>query len=472
VDPEAPQLNSAATAAKGVTGAQLAQDKIDRYRPLGAFGRPAYQSHVQLRAMLMAKRGPKFANYFAKPTYDADAGELRWTSEVPGAARGWHEMTPDEQAQRALDLEVVRSGLTSYVQELRAQGASQPGGSHAFASLLEQALKVPAQGDFLYFVGDQPVIAFWGFETQAGASVEPTTLAPQYPLEPLAAEPMATAAPVAIAEKRKRPWWWWLLWALLALLLLLASLFLLRACSTPPVAPVPTEDRKPPVEEVKPPVETPKPPVEEPKPPVEEAKPPVEPPKPPVEEAPPPPKPKPKPVVKPPEPPKPPVEEKPPEPPPKPPVEEAPAPPPPPKPLPERPPQTEGMSAGPHLQIPPNALEKGDLSFLEGLWQLGEGRLAEYRSRPQDTTATDRTVFGFSRDGPGRVYVVERRDARTNRPLPSMTGRLNAYTDGKRLYIDRDDGSKYECEVQRGQTQCYVVNSDGHRWNAPLRRLQ
>jgi hypothetical protein len=420
-------------AATGVTGALVAHDKVDRYRPLGAFGKPAYQSHVQLRAMLMAKRGPKFANYFAKPTYDADNGELRWTSEVPGAARGWHEMSADEQAQRALDLEVVRSGLTSYVQELRAQGGSQPGGSHAFASLLEQALKVPAQGDFLYFVGDQPVIAFWGFETQGGASVEPAALAPRYPLQPNAPESIAVAAIATDPEKRKRPWWWWLLWALLALLLLAASLFLLRACTAPPVAPVPIEDKKAPVEEAKPPVEEAKPPVEEAKPPVEEAKPPVEEAKPPVEE-----KPKPKP-----------------------------------KPREDKAPRTEGMKPGQDLKIPPRALEKGDLSFLEGLWQLGEGRLNEYKTRPQDVTATNRTVFEFTRDAQGRVYAVERRDARSGQPLPSMSERLNVYTDGKRLYIQRENGSRHECEVrQDGQTHCYVVNSDGVRWNAPLRRLR
>jgi hypothetical protein len=190
------------------TGALLAHDKVDRYRSFGAFGKPAYQSHVQLRAMLKAKRGDKFANYFAKPTFDPDAGELRWTAEVPGAARGWHEMSADEQAQRALDLEVIRSGLMSFAQELRAQGGGQPGGAAAFASLLEQAMKVPAQGDFLYFVGEQPVIAFWGFESASGVSVDPAVRAPQLATVAAAAEPVAPIAAPGVVEKRKRPWWW------------------------------------------------------------------------------------------------------------------------------------------------------------------------------------------------------------------------------------------------------------------------
>lgn len=413
----------------GITGALLARDKVDRYRPLGAFGKPAYQSHVQLRAMLLAKRGPKFANYFAKPTYDADTGELRWTSEVAGEARGWHAMSPQEQATRALDLEVIRSGLASYAQELRAQGGTETGGSQAFASLLEQALKVPAQGEFLHFVGEQPVIAFWGFETQTGASVEPGAVAPQYPPRGFTPETAAVATTPS-EEKRKRPWWWWLLWTLLALLLLLALLWLLRACApVPPVA-----DPTPPVEEPKPPVEEPKPPVEEPKPPPEE-------PEPPVEEIPPE-KPKPTP----------------------------PKPKPPPK---DGPPQTKGLQPGKELQIPKGALEKGDLSFLEGLWQLGEGRLNEYKGRPDNVVASNRTVFQFGKGGTASEHEVERRDARTGQPLPSKSERLRVYTDGKRLYIQNENGAKHECEVApTGRTHCYIVNPDGHRWNAPLRRLR
>ncbi|RYH55848.1 MAG: hypothetical protein EON54_12480, partial [Alcaligenaceae bacterium] len=99
--------------------------------------------------MLKAKRGDRVANYFARPTQDPDLGDLRWTSEVRGTVRAWHEMNGEEQAERALDLEAVRSGLMSFSQELRAQSAGQPGGAASFASLLEQATRVPADGHFL-----------------------------------------------------------------------------------------------------------------------------------------------------------------------------------------------------------------------------------------------------------------------------------------------------------------------------------
>lgn len=370
------------------TGALLARDKVDRYRSFGAFGKPAYQSHVQLRAMLAGKRGPRFANYFAKPTYDPDAGELRWTAELPGAARGWHEMDADEQASHALELELIRSELLSFVQELRRQGGGQPGGAAAFASLLEQAMKVPAQGDFLYFVGDQPVIAFWGFQDQNGASVDPAAAVPPPavaapPPEPPLPVP-AEASPPVVAEKRKRAWWWWLLWLLLALLLLALLAWLLpHACTTPPAGGLGTEGRK----------------------------------------------------------------------------------------------------AEKLLEIPPGALERGDLSFLEGTWQLGEERLRAYQGRPDNVVGSDRLVLRFGTDGSGTNHAVER--LRHGQRVADCSGGLRARTDGKKLYFERLvcdvpgqpglglNGSKHECLVEKdGRTMCYGINNDGVRWEAPLRRLQ
>ncbi len=218
------------------TGTQIAEDRVDRYRSFGAFGKPAWQSHVQLRAMLRQRLGERYANYFAVPTYDPDTGVIRWTVPVAGAVRGWHTLSADEQALHALDMEEVRGRLIAFAGELRAKGDGQPGGAVAFASLLDQAMKVPSDGQFLFMAGDQPVIAFWGFENPAGGAIDPLAaplvaapaLAPAAPLA--AAVPPVVAAAAAAPAPRKRPWWWWLLMALLALLLLLLLLGLLRGC--------------------------------------------------------------------------------------------------------------------------------------------------------------------------------------------------------------------------------------------------
>ncbi len=377
------------------TGTQIAHDKVDRYRSMGAFGKPAYQSYVQMRAMLLTQRKPALANYFAKPTYDPDLGELRWTAELPGAARRLGELGPDEFVRGVDSMGRIHAELQTFIGELRSKGGGQPGGAAAFASLLEQAMKVPAQGDFLYFVGEQPVIAFWGFEDLTRGSVDPAAQAPQL------AAPAAPAAPVVepvvappalapvVAEKRKRPWWWWLLWLLLALLLVALLLFLVKSCMpTPPLAMGAGGV-----------------------------------------------------------------------------------------------PDTKGHKADRMLEIPPGALEKGDLSFLDGVWQLGEERLNAYQGSPDNVVGSDRLVLKFGKDGTGTNHAVER--LRRGARVPDCSGSLRARTDGKKLYFERLGcevpgssqnsvmGSQHECLVEaNGKTMCYGINKDGVRWEAPLRRMQ
>ena len=457
------------------TGALLAHEKIDRYRSFGAFGKPAYQSHVQLRAMLKAKRGDRFANYFAKPTFDPDAGELRWTAEVPGPARGWHEMSAEEQGQRALDLEVMRAGLMGFAQELRTQGGAQPGGAAAFASLLEQAMKVPAQGNFLFFVGDQPVIAFWGFENTNGASVDPAVQAPQLATAAAAAVPLAAAAAVA---PRKRPWWWWLLWLLLALLLLALLLLLPRACApdgsldlkraipgmappdgaasmpgavpegsagpggaggsggtgeygTPPTANEPGAEPALPGASQPALGALPKPDgAQDPK-----TDPPVDPKQEPKTE-PPPPDPKDDPKA--------------------PPDKGRTDPPPPPA-------DPKGM------KLPDDTNAQKKMDFLEGGWKAGEGLFDKQTGQPLDLS------FKFGKDGKGEV-ALRRPDGTVCRG--GVQGQMN----GGKLGIQGNqeipcsNGTSYgapkiECQKERGgQTQCYGVNPDGSRYYMDMQK--
>ena len=374
-----------------LSGALLARDKVDRYRSMGAFGKPAYQSHVQLRAMLLAQRKPELANYFARPVHDAELGELQWRAELPGVARRAHELVPDERARGAEAMARIRAELRAFIAELR-RGPAQGGGA-AFASLFEQAMKVPAQGDFVHFVGVQPVIAFWGFEDQTGASLDPLARLP----EPAANAPAAQPAPVLRAvppmdpapattgarPRVRRRWGWWLLSALLLAALLL---LLTRGCN---------EQTLP----------------------------------------------------------------------------------------------TAGRQAGQALTIPPGALERGDLSFLDGEWQLGADRLTEYKDHPGNIVGSGRNVLRFDRDGKGTASMVERQrhagNQRSGSAFPDCSGALRARTDGKTLFFEQGEcqvpgrtgmgfnGSRHECaRSPEGRTICYNLNDDGHRWEAPLRRLQ
>lgn len=476
------------------TGALLARDKIDRYRSYGAFGKPAYQSYVQMRAMLRAKKGERLANYFAKPVYDPDAGELRWTAEVAGPVRRLFELQGEEFEAGRVALDGIHKELEAFVQALRAQGQAgapgqppAPGGAAAFASLLEQAMKVPGSGDFLFFVGDQPVIAFWGFTDPDGRSVDPALLAPRLAAaEAAPVEPVAAALPVA--EKRRRPWWWWLLWLLLALLLLALLLLLPRACvpgggldlkrAIPGLAPPDGAASEPPPErraEGLPPLpggpggpgpDGAMPPGTPPgaEPPLPGASqpglelPPAD--KEPKTEPPPPPDPK-----------QPPPEDKPPK--------TEPPPPPEPKDDPAKPPKDpkdpKGKTDPPlppnpkDMKMPDDANAQKKMDFLEGQWKAGEGLVDKKTQQPLDLG------FRFGKDGQGEVSV--------RRPDGVVCqGAVSGRMSGGKLGIQGNqsipcnDGSSYgapkiECQKERsGQTQCYGVNADGSRYYMGMKR--
>ena len=222
------------------TGPVLASDLVDKYQPLGAFGQPVYMSYVQLRATITQKLGMRHANYFAKPDRDPQNKSIHWISEVAGTARRWVDLSPEEQTRYALDLQALRSDFLRYLDELRRQGEgpadSKPAdgkrgdskGAAAFASLLEEAMLVP-DDSHLHFVGDQPVVSFWGFRNFSGQALDALRLAPRRPA------PAATAAPAQEGvglpfERPRRSWWRWLPWALGLLLLLLLLLFGLYTC--------------------------------------------------------------------------------------------------------------------------------------------------------------------------------------------------------------------------------------------------
>jgi hypothetical protein len=187
-----------------------------------------HQSYVQLRAAIEQRLGPRYANFFARPQIDDRGKRIRWVAPIPGAAVGWRELSREQQAERALDLQIMRGEFDRYRQELLASRGQSPerSGGEAFAAVLDQALKTPNDGH-LHFIDDQPIATFWGFSEPGSPGFEPLGAAPRAEAAPgapaVAAETVA-ADPVPPEEPRRR-WLWWL-WLLLPLLLLLLLLLL------------------------------------------------------------------------------------------------------------------------------------------------------------------------------------------------------------------------------------------------------
>src|SRR5512147_1000758 len=212
------------------TGPVLASDVVDKYQPLGVFGQPVYMSYVQLRATIAQKLGPRHANYFARPDRDPQNKSVHWISEVAGAARRWVDLSPEEQTRCAVDLQAMRSDFIRYVHELRRKddGSADGKAAAAFASLLEEAMLVP-DDSHLHFVGDQPVVSFWGFRNFGGQAIDALAVAPGRPAAATATAPLQEGVELPFGTPR-RPWWGWLLWASGLLLLLVLLLLALYTC--------------------------------------------------------------------------------------------------------------------------------------------------------------------------------------------------------------------------------------------------
>ncbi|MEI6559920.1 MAG: SrfA family protein [Rhodospirillaceae bacterium] len=216
------------------TGSTLLIQPPDGLEPLGAFNQPVYKHHSQIRAALSSRLGPDFANVFARPDIDPAGQQIGWIAAVPGEPRRWIDLPPAEQARLEPVKQAFHARLAAYQQELSEADEASP--NFNFSRVLGQALRVPGP-EYLYFVDDKPVMAFWGFKRVGIADgIEPLLLPPQ-PIR-LQAPPAAEAALKAAAALRPRPWcrrWWWLLLLLLLLLLLALWWWLMPALGPRPL---------------------------------------------------------------------------------------------------------------------------------------------------------------------------------------------------------------------------------------------
>ena len=218
-------------------GVRLRSDKIDQFDVLGERGQAIHLVASQILTVLKSKR-PDLLAHFAVPQSSENGSRIDWYAPSPGSVVVWNAATAGEQAGALARLESVRAGVAQLRDSIQAKGSSND------AALLGQLLKwIMHHPDpsFVFLVGGQPVITFWGFlHSGADRSLDPLhALRPAAPLSspshtPVVETVATTAANTATTTVHRiatsGPWWkrWWT-WLLL-LLSLLALLFGLRAC--------------------------------------------------------------------------------------------------------------------------------------------------------------------------------------------------------------------------------------------------
>lgn len=428
-------------------GAEINREPASRYAPIGVHGRPVSDAYVTLKAALLQRFGPAHAACFARPDRDPRDETIGWIADVQGEARRWTELPPEEQVLRALDLEAYRADLQAYAETLRAGASEDDSTARSIAALLDHAIMVPDESH-VHFVGDQPVLSFWGFRRADGGSVAGLGLAP-------AASAAQAAPPVVEPPVARRSWWRWLLW-LLPLLLLLALLLLWllwgQGCTAlEPVLPAVERTETPvpgaPVDQVPGVVPggpsvpsvgvvpapsgaaggTPSAPV--PPPPPAQASPPV---------------------------------------PGTPPAEPPPATPPSETPPPVTPPVP--PPAGPPLEIPPEAARSGDVGFLDGTWRSQRGLVDNVTGESLEQR------YRFGKDGAGEAIVRRSDGVECRGPVRGrfVDGRLVLEEEGS---LTCPDGRTYDRAVTRcertasGVTVCRGVNPDGSGYRVGLEKV-
>jgi hypothetical protein len=199
-------------------------------RPLGVRGDPLHAVAGQLLAVIRRRLGDGPANLLAEPQLRESGDGIDWYASQGGDIRRFSELSDDERRQALATVDTHLGAINGLGDQLAASTSSDE--ARLIGRSLQLSTRRPSD-DYIFLVDGQPVIAAWGYEPDALASLEgfrPSAV----PVIAPAATPVAVFAsapaivPAAFGWSR---WWGALLWGLLFLILLLLASWLLRACA-------------------------------------------------------------------------------------------------------------------------------------------------------------------------------------------------------------------------------------------------
>lgn len=220
-----------------MAGKLIRSGKLADYQACGDDGRPVYRAADQIREAIRLQMNEEAASHLAIPKLNDDGDAIDWYAPNDGYVVPWSSATTEEREQAKESLTEMRSSLTELSEKMLTSEDSE---RRTFGLLLQNTVTFPSE-DYVYLVNGKPVVAFWGFRDPTALetdSISLLTIPPRGPVE-------TPVVPPPVVEKRRGfPWWLWPL--LLLLLLLLAFLlwwFFFRAkpITTGPINPAPVE---------------------------------------------------------------------------------------------------------------------------------------------------------------------------------------------------------------------------------------
>lgn len=205
---------------------------------MGVRGEPLHHAQEQIRGAIRRRLGPRHAALLAEPVPHDLGRAIDWYADADGEAVPLNALPIERQHSVLDEVERLRNDIEVLAQRFEA-------GDTEDARLLGKALHLAVRrpsNDYLFLVGDQPVIVCWGYEPEAAGAVLPPPSLPA-PAAAAPAMPMATMAPAATLPPRMAagaavlpasaafPWARALLVGLLTILLVLITSHLLRGCA-------------------------------------------------------------------------------------------------------------------------------------------------------------------------------------------------------------------------------------------------
>src|SRR5476651_104144 len=201
-------------------------------RPLGVRGEPLHAVAGQLLAVIRRRLGDGPADLLAEPQLRESDDGIDWYAARGGTVRPFSDLNESERAE-------ALSTIDGHLDAIRGLGGQLADSeSSDEARLIGRSLQLSTSrpsDDFIYLVDGHPVIAAWGYEADAAASLQGFAPSPLPAVATPAALPAAVFASVPAVALPARLGWsrWWgaLLFGLLLLLMLLITSWLLRACA-------------------------------------------------------------------------------------------------------------------------------------------------------------------------------------------------------------------------------------------------
>jgi hypothetical protein len=203
-------------------------------RPLGVRGDPLHAVAGQLLSVIRRRLGDGPANLLAEPQLRESGDGIDWYASQSGDVRRFSELSEPERQQALAAVDGHLAAINGLGDQLAASQTSDE--ARLIGRSLQLSTRRPSD-DYIFLVDGQPVIAAWGYEPDALASLEgfaPSAvpaIAPPAAAVPAPVAVLASAPAIVPAAFLWSRWWGALLWGLLFLVLLLLASWLLRACA-------------------------------------------------------------------------------------------------------------------------------------------------------------------------------------------------------------------------------------------------